>query len=149
MLRKYLSLVVLLCSETVSASSSCCPTQVVGDKKYNFNSEMDTSSHNCKDNCVYKEDGSNNMVCFAAGNLEAVCEDSTSSTTSSGELWCWYILHRYLTFYYYYTIIPLLFWITLQLKVSDNCYKSKWFLVEVKIWFARSKCIMNLKLLKT
>ena len=87
MLRKYLSLVVLLCSESVSASSSCCATQVVGDKKYNFNSEMDTSSHNCKDNCVYKEDGSNNMVCFAAGNLEAVCEDSTSST-SSGELCC-------------------------------------------------------------
>ena len=35
----------------------CCPIQHVAGKKYIFYSEMDTSSYNCRDKCVYHEVG--------------------------------------------------------------------------------------------
>jgi len=66
----------------------CCRSKVVEGSTYTLQGEEDTSSFSCVDRCTYTKEGeANSKYCFADGDLQVECKDSTggvADTTPSG-----------------------------------------------------------------
>merc|ERR1712106_655808 len=66
----------------------CCRSKVVEGSTYTMQGEEDTSSFSCVDRCTYTKVGeANSKYCFANGDLQAECKDTTEGvpdTTPSG-----------------------------------------------------------------
>merc|ERR1711892_1493013 len=59
------------------APPPCCTSKVVGGVEYILRREEDTALYNCLDNCIFeKTDSPGPLFCFAAGDLEVVCDDA-------------------------------------------------------------------------
>jgi len=66
----------ILPSLILSASvSKCCKEKSVGDFLYILHDSGDTSKWGCLDNCIYAEETTLKLYCFAHGNLKVNCED--------------------------------------------------------------------------
>ena len=64
--------------------TECCKSKMSGGKSYTFLGEEDTSAFKCIDKCTYSEDGKpGTKVCFAAGDLETKCKDSSSAASTA------------------------------------------------------------------
>merc|ERR1740136_207021 len=66
----------------------CCRSKVVEGSTYTLQGEEDTSSFSCVDRCTYTKEGeANSKFCFADGDLQVECKDSTggvADTTPGG-----------------------------------------------------------------
>merc|ERR1712106_383328 len=66
----------------------CCRSKAVEGSTYTLQGEEDTSSFSCVDRCTYTKEGeANSKYCFADGDLQVECKDSTggvANTTPSG-----------------------------------------------------------------
>merc|ERR1712106_977931 len=66
----------------------CCRSKVVEGSTYTLQGEEDTSSFSCVDRCAYTKEGeANSKYCFADGDLQVECKDTTggvADTTPSG-----------------------------------------------------------------
>merc|ERR1711892_622650 len=59
------------------APPPCCTSKMVGGVEYILRREEDTTIYNCLDNCIFeKADSPGPLFCFAAGDLEVVCDDA-------------------------------------------------------------------------
>merc|ERR1712128_79503 len=59
------------------APPPCCTSKMVGGVEYILRREEDTTLYNCLDNCIFeKADSPGPLFCFAAGDLEVVCDDA-------------------------------------------------------------------------
>merc|ERR1712106_639916 len=67
------------------APPPCCTSKMVGGVEYILRREEDTTIYNCLDNCIFeKADSPGPLFCFAAGDLEVVCDDSGGGSPSEG-----------------------------------------------------------------
>merc|ERR1712215_527157 len=66
------------------AHAPCCTQKTVGGVSYILVKEGDTSNYNCLTNCMYTKETGGPLYCFAAGDLEVECGDSTVTTEISG-----------------------------------------------------------------
>merc|ERR1740124_792396 len=56
----------------------CCRSKVVEGSTYTMQGEEDTSSFSCVDRCTYTKEGeANSKYCFADGELQVECKDTT------------------------------------------------------------------------
>merc|ERR1711892_1242132 len=86
---KYLVITQLLLVFSGSViGDGCCRSKVVEGSTYTLQGEEDTSSFSCVDRCTYTKEGeANSKFCFADGDLQVECKDSTggvADTTPSG-----------------------------------------------------------------
>merc|ERR1712215_166268 len=66
------------------AHAPCCTQKTVGGVSYILVKEGDTSNYNCLTNCMYTKETGGPLYCFAAGDLEVECGDSTVTTEIPG-----------------------------------------------------------------
>merc|ERR1739838_990753 len=65
------------------APPPCCTSKMVGGVEYILRREEDTTIYNCLDNCIFeKTDSAGPLFCFAAGDLEVVCDDAEGGSGS-------------------------------------------------------------------
>merc|ERR1711936_848397 len=58
------------------APPPCCTSKTVGGVDYILRKEGDTTKYDCVSSCIYeKTEEPGPLFCFAAGDLEVVCED--------------------------------------------------------------------------
>merc|ERR1712106_1021679 len=78
---------MLVFSDSV-IGDGCCRSKVVEGFTYTMQGEEDTSSFSCVDRCTYTKEGeANSKYCFANGDLQVECKDTTggvADTTPSG-----------------------------------------------------------------
>ena len=57
-------------------TAPCCTSKTVGGVEYILRREEDTSTYNSVSNCIFeKVEEPGPLFCFAAGDLEVVCDD--------------------------------------------------------------------------
>merc|ERR1712215_358240 len=66
------------------AHAPCCTQKTVGGVSYILVKEGDTSNYNCLTNCMYTKETGGPLYCFAAGDLEVECGDSSVTTEIPG-----------------------------------------------------------------
>merc|ERR1711892_743610 len=65
------------------APPPCCTSKMVGGVEYILRREEDTTIYDCLDNCIFeKTDSPGPLFCFAAGDLEVVCDDAEGGSGS-------------------------------------------------------------------
>merc|ERR1739838_1176384 len=70
-----LVLVLALALTVGGAPPPCCTSKVVGGVEYILRTEEDTAAYGCVNNCIFeKKDEPGPLFCFAAGDLEVVCD---------------------------------------------------------------------------
>ena len=76
-----LALASLVCIASGGVPQDCCKQKTVGGRSFTLVGMEDTSVYNCLTDCVYQADGDpdQKLFCFAAGNLEVVCEEELGS----------------------------------------------------------------------
>ena len=69
----------------VGAPPPCCTSKTVGGVEYILRMEEDTSNYNCVSNCIFgKVEEPGPLFCFAAGDLEVVCDDLAPPSGGEG-----------------------------------------------------------------
>merc|ERR1711892_581165 len=86
---KYLVITLLMLVFSGSViGDGCCRSKVVEGSTYTLQGEEDTFSFSCVDRCTYTKEGeANSKYCFADGDLQVECKDTTggvADTTPSG-----------------------------------------------------------------
>merc|ERR1711892_1108773 len=65
------------------APPPCCTSKMVGGVEYIPRREEDTTIYDCLDNCIFEKlDSPGPLFCFAAGDLEVVCDDAEGGSGS-------------------------------------------------------------------
>merc|ERR1711892_472582 len=65
------------------APPPCCTSKMVGGVEYILRREEDTTIYDCLDKCIFeKKDSPGPLFCFAAGDLEVVCDDAEGGSGS-------------------------------------------------------------------
>merc|ERR1712106_1010834 len=81
-----LSVVTIAVTEILAVGGApppCCTSKMVGGVEYILRREEDTTIYNCLDNCIFeKADSPGPLFCFAAGDLEVVCDDAEGGSGS-------------------------------------------------------------------
>merc|ERR1712106_138607 len=81
-----LSVVTIAVTEILAVGGApppCCTSKMVGGVEYILRREEDTTIYDCLDNCIFeKTDSPGPLFCFAAGDLEVVCDDAEGGSGS-------------------------------------------------------------------
>ena len=67
-----------------SSNARCCQTKIVGDQIYTFVARRDQVYGNCRNGCTYRKNDSDSLLCFAAGEKMAECQE--------GGYWWWTLI---------------------------------------------------------